>query len=132
MNDAVRGDSVCHSAAGTAQTTAEFLTRFQTFPERYHLRSAPIALCERDTADAAALQEVFLVFLSGSRNTCHSVSAFSAHGYGVKKSKKSVVCCSKESCLPRTVLCRVACSTGGVFGFFAFGAEWWFEASSLG
>ena len=62
MNDAVRGDSVCHSAAGTAQTTAEFLTRFQTFPERYHLRSAPIALCERDTADAAALQEVFLVF----------------------------------------------------------------------
>lgn len=84
MNDVVRGDGFCHSAAGTAQTTAEFLTRFQTFPERYHRRSAPIALCERATANAAALQEVF-IFLSGSRNTCHSVSAFSAHRYGVKK-----------------------------------------------
>lgn len=128
MNDVVRGDGFCHSAAGTAQTTAEFLTRFQTFPERYHRRSAPIALCERATANAAALQEVF-IFLSGSRNTCHSVSAFSAHGYGVKKNnnQKSVVCCSKESGL---VLCRVACSTGGgVLGFFAFGAGWRCEDS---
>ena len=79
MNDAVRGDSVCHSAVGTEQTTAEFLTRFQTFPERYHLRSAPIALCERVTADAAALQEVFFYIFYQGHETLATQFPLSAH-----------------------------------------------------